>query len=266
MKSFLSLVIILSLTGSVAANNNSFLFHPEGANFYIYGYGQSTFIINQSKLTELNIDKQISQLVSSKRINSPSDDPAGFAVAEKMNSLLNQLRQESMNAEDMRNFHYYVETAIAEDQELLKRIRLLTVQASNGILNNEDRDYIQNEIKQFLSQINLNAKFLQFNSISVIPDLTTGNLGLDGIDVIHNAENSMGIIDDVLIKLTKKRIIQGVDSNILTFRIEGKKYQYLNLQRTESLISDLDMSEGISNLIKNSVLLKTQNGLILKSR
>ena len=201
-----------------------------------------------------------------KRINTASDDPAGFAVAEKMNALLKQLKQESMNAEDMRNMHNFIESAIAEDQELLQRIRLLIVQASNGILNSEDRENIQTEIDQFLNTDKYERKFLQFNSKSIIPDLTTENLGLDGVDVVHNVQNSIKFVDDALTKLTKKRVIQGVQSNILTFQIEGKSYQYLNLQRTESNISDLDMAEGITELIKNSVLLKTQNGLLIRSK
>jgi flagellin len=257
-------IIITSL--NTAGKDNSFLFKPDNANFFVYGYGRNSFIINQSKLAGLKLDSQISQLSSGKRINSASDDPAGLAVAEKMKSLLDQLKQESMNSEDMRNFHNFIESAIAQDQEILQRIRLLTVQASNGILNNEDRGYIQAEIDQFLSQINFNAKFLQFNKIGIIPELTAQNLGLDKVDVIRNLQNSIGIVDEALKKLIRKRVLQGVKSNILTFQIEGKNYQYLNLQRTESLIRDLDMAEGITNLIKNSVLLKSQYGLVIRSK
>ena len=151
----------------------------------VYGRGDASFIISQSKITELKLDKNLSQLASAKRINNASDDPAGFAVAEKMESLLKQLRQESMNAEDMRNFHVYAESAIAQDQELLQRIRLLIVRASSGILAAEDRGYIQTEISELLNQVNMNAKFSQFNTINVIPELTAKNLGLDGVDVVQ---------------------------------------------------------------------------------
>jgi len=268
MKSILLAIVPLLFIYIVnaSAKGNSFLFQPEGSNFYVYGYGENNFIVNQSKLIEMKLDSQMSQLSSGKRINNASDDPAGFAVAEKMNSLLKQLRQESMNDEDMRNFHNFIESAIGQDQELLQRIRLLVVQASNGILNSEDRGYIQSEIDQLLKQINLNAKFLQFNNIGIIAGLTTKNLGLDGIDVVRNIQRSIGLVDDSLSMLTKKRILQGVKTNVLTFRIEGKSYQYINLQRSESNISDLDMAEGITNLIKNSVMLKTQNGLIIRSK
>ena len=258
--------VIIITTMNLTAKDNTFLFQPDGANFYVYGQGRNSFIINQSKITSMKIDSLISGLSSGKRINTASDDPAGFAVAEKMKGLLNQLRQETMNDEDMRNLYGFIESSIAEDQEMLQRIRTLLVQASSGILNKEDRGYIQTEISQFLDQINLNAKFLQFNNMSVITELTTQNLGLDKVDVVHNLQNSFQIVDDALTKLTVKRVLQGVKSNVLTFRIEGKSYQYLNLQKTESGISDLDMTEAITDLIKDSVQLKTRYGLILRSK
>ncbi|PKL17937.1 MAG: hypothetical protein CVV49_08565 [Spirochaetae bacterium HGW-Spirochaetae-5] len=258
--------ILLASAAALSGEEKSFLFQPSGSNFYVYGYGNNSFILSRSKLTELKLDSQLSHLSSGKRIDSASDDPAGFAIAEKMNSLLNQLRQESINAEDMRNFNNYVESAVAENQELLNRVRLLIVQAASGILNAEDREYIQFEIDQMMKQINLNAKFLQFNNMSIIPELTTYNLGLDDVDVVRNLYNSMELVDNALAQLTKKRILHGIKSNILTFQIEGKSYQFLNLQRTESQISDLNMAEGITGLIKNSVQLKVQNGLIIRSK
>ena len=260
------ILISLIISSDLSAENNSFLFKPDGADFYIYGYRNNSFIINRSKFTGFNLDKQLTQLSSGKRINTASDDPAGFAIAEKMNALLIQLKQESINAEDMRNMHNFIESAVAQDQELLQRIRLLIVRASNGILNSEDLENIQAEINQFLNQVNMNAKFLQFNSKIIIPELTTANLGIDNIDVIHKINEAIKSIDDALIKLTMKRVLQGVKSNILTFQIEGKAYQYLNLQRSESNISDLDIAEGITELFKNSVKLKTQNGLLLRSK
>lgn len=256
----------LLITIDALAENTKYIFKPEGSNFYIYGYGNKNFIITQNRLNNLKLDRKIMQLSSGKRIIMTSDDPAGSAVSEKMNSILLQLKQESMNSEDMKNMTDFIESSVAQDQELLQRIRLLIIQASNGILNAEDREEIQVEINQLLNQINMNAKFIQFNANAVIPDLTAEMLGLDAIDVVRSVQESMKYIDEALTRLAKKRIIQGVKSNILTFQIEGKAYQYMNFQKVESGISDLDMSEGISELIKDSVQIKTNNGLLFKSK
>jgi len=58
----------------------------------------------------------------------------------------------------------------------------------------------------------------------------------------------------------------GAKSNMLTFRIKGKYYYYVNMMAAQSRIMDQNMAEGITELIKNNVLLKTQYGIILKAK
>lgn len=248
------------------AESGSFLFRPDEANFYVYGSGADTFIIHQDRLNSMQLDREIARLSSAKRINVAPDDPSGLAVAEKMDSLLRQMSRESMNDADMRNFHTYVESVTAQDQEIVNRIRELLVRSSGGILTDEDRGYNQAEIDELLKQIDMNARFSQFNTVRVIPELTSSALGLDAIDAVHNPDGSLEVADKALTELTVKRVMQGVKMNILTFRIEGRSYRYLNLQGAESRIRDADMTEGISDLIRSSVLLKSRYGLILNGR
>ncbi len=259
-------VIAVLIYASVYGQGNSFLFRPDKSNFFVYGRGSDTFLIQQEKLTSLQLDRVLTQLSSGKRINSAADDPSGLAVAEKMEALLEGMSRESANDEDMRNLHNFVESVVAQDQELVKRIRELLLRSSNGIMTAEDRGYNQAEIDELIKQIDMNARFSQFNKVNVVPELTSVNLGLDAVDAVRNPDGSIDIVDKVLDKLTVKRVIQGVKSNVLTFRIEGRNFQYVNLLRSESRIMDEDMAEGISELIKNSVLLKSKYGLILKGR
>lgn len=250
----------------VAAAENNFLFIPDGASFCIYGRGSDHFIIMQNRFTELQIDRLISQLASGKRINNASDDPSGLAVSGKMSALINQMKRESVNDEDLKNFYSYTESVIGQDQEIIKKIRGLIVRASDGILAPDDREIIQVEIDELIRQIDMNAKFSQLNTVSVVPQLTSRNLGIDAVDVVRDPEGAIGIADTVLSGLTKKRVLQGVKSNILTFRIEGKSINVLNLQRSESSIRDLDMAEGAADLVKNCVLLKSGNSLIARPK
>lgn len=262
---FVSLYIIL-VQSSVSAAGSSYLFAPEGANFYVYGRGTDTFIINQSRIAQLQIDKNIAQLSSGLRINNASDDPSGLAVAEKMNSLIQQMKQESVNDEDMKNLYNYTESVIGQDSEAVKRIRELAVSAANGILTDDDREMTQTEIDELIKQVDMNAAFSQFNKVLLVPSLTSANLGLNAINVVHDPEGATEIADTVLSKLTKQRVLQGVKSNILTFRIEGKSYNFINLQQSESSIRDLDMAEGVTELMKNCVLLKSRYGIIARPK
>jgi flagellin len=249
-----------------AAAEINFLFIPDGANFCVYGSGPDHFIITQNRFAELRIDRLISQLSSGKRINNASDDPSGLAVSEKMSALINQMKRESVNDEDLKNLYSYAESVAGLDQEIVKKIRGLIVRASDGILSSDDREIIQVEIDELIRQIDMNAEFSKFNAVSVIPQLTSRNLGIDAVDVVRDPEGAIGIADAVLSGLNKKRVLQGVKSNILTFRIEGKSINVLNLQRSESSIRDLEMAEGAVDLVKNCVLLKSGNNLIARPK
>lgn len=257
--------VFLFLTQAEAADK-TFVFIPYGADFIVFGKNGDSLVINQARITELKLRGHLARLASLKRINIASDDPAAFAVAEKMEAMLKQIRQGSMNDEDMRDLHYFVESVITEDRELLKKIRLLLVQSSGGILSEDDREIIQTEISQLLSRVNMNAKFAQFNTQNVIPELTTTNLDLDRIDAVHNVQGSIAIVDETLKILTVKSVLQGIKSNILTFRIEGKNYHFFNLQKAQSSITGIDISDGISELIRDSILFKTQNGILLRQK
>ncbi len=265
MKRLLYIFLLILCTDSLThAAEKSYVFIPDGADFFMYSRGASTFIINRARLGEGEFNAVMNRLSSGKRINSAADDPAGLAVAEKMDSMLAQIMRDSMNDADMRNLHNFIESSIASDQDIIRRIRQLALQASGGILGPEDRELIQAEVNQLLAQVNMNARFSQFNKVPVIPDLTTEKLGLDKINVVRDPGGAIGLCDEALKILTVKRVMQGVKANVLTFRIEGKSYYYLNLQAAESRISDIDMAEGISDLARQKVLIKTRYGILVK--
>lgn len=260
------LLFLLYPFTNIKAGDNTYIYMPEGADFFVYGRGNSTFIINRSRMGVNEFNRTLNSLSSGKRINTSADDPAGLAVAEKMDSMLEQIMRDSMNDADMRNLHDFIESSISSDQEIVKRIRELALRASGGILGSDDRELIQSEVDQLLSQVNMNARFSRFNRVPVIPELTAEGLGIDRINVVRDPGGAIGLCDDALRVLTMKRVMQGVKANILTLRIAGKSYYYLNLQSAQSGISDLDMSEGISELIKQSVLLKTKYGVLAAGR
>lgn len=251
------------LQGVDAADNN-YVFIPDGADFFVYGRGASTFIVNRARIGDREFSTLLNRLSSGKRINSAADDPAGLAVAEKMDSMLEQVMRDSMNDEDMRNLHFFIESSIASDQEIIKRIRELAVQASGGILGPDDRELIQSEVDQLLAQVNMNARFSQFNKMPVISELTTEKLGIDKINVIRDPGEAIGLADNALGMLTVKRVLQGVKANILALRIKGKSYYYVNLQSSAGMITDYDMAEGISELEVKGVLIKTRYGLLVR--
>ena len=97
MKEFIiTFLSVLFIATNLSAQSTS-LYIPGGGNFMIYNRGAQNFIIMNNKFTRSAYNSAMKKLSSGKRINSAADDPSGLAVSEKLDALMKQLSQESMN-------------------------------------------------------------------------------------------------------------------------------------------------------------------------
>ena len=107
--------------------------------------------------------KTTEKLSSGYRINRAADDAAGLAISEKMRKQIRGLDQASANAEDGISCVQTAEGALAEVQDMLQRMNELAVQAANGTNSKTDRQYIQDEIDQLISEVDRVAETTKFN-------------------------------------------------------------------------------------------------------
>jgi flagellin len=120
------------------------------------------------KFNNLASDKDMEKLSSGLRINRAGDDASGLAVSEKMRSQIRGLRMAEQNAQNGISFIQTAEGYLQESQDILQRLRELSVQASNGIYSNEDRMQIQVEVSQLVSEVNRIASHAQFNGMNML--------------------------------------------------------------------------------------------------
>jgi len=116
----------------------------------------------------LGADKNMEKLSSGMRINKAGDDASGLAVSEKMRSQIRGLNQASKNAANGISFIQTTEGFLQSTQDILQRIRELSVQASNGIYTAEDRMQIQVEVSQLVDEIDRIASHAQFNGMNLL--------------------------------------------------------------------------------------------------
>ncbi|MDR1893544.1 MAG: flagellin [Spirochaetales bacterium] len=119
-------------------------------------------------VNNLNMTKRMEKLSSGLRINRAGDDASGLAVSEKMRSQIRGLHQASRNASDGISFIQATEGYLQETQDILHRMRELSVQSSNGIYTAEDRMQIQVEISALVDEINRIASHAQFNGMNML--------------------------------------------------------------------------------------------------
>ncbi|MEG1457932.1 MAG: flagellin [Acetivibrio sp.] len=112
--------------------------------------------------------KSTEKLSSGYRINRAADDAAGLAISEKMRGQIRGLNQASTNAEDGISLIQTGEGALQESQNILQRMRELSVQAANDTNTDDDRTQIQNEITQLTQEVDRIANTSEFNTKKLI--------------------------------------------------------------------------------------------------
>jgi len=147
------------------------------------------------------MDEAMTRLSSGLRINSAADDAAGSAIASKMESQVRSLGVAIRNANDAISLTQTAEGALSEVENILQRMRELSVQASNSTLNQSDREQIQLEMNQLASEIDAIASKTNFNGVSLLngtKDNVTMQIGTRDTDALeialqHTSVSALGI-------------------------------------------------------------------------
>jgi flagellin len=135
----------------------------------IINHNMSAIFANrQLALNGLALDKSMEKLSSGSRIARAGDDASGLAVSEKMRSQIRGLRQASTNAANGISFIQTTEGYLQESQDIVQRLRELSVQSSNGIYTDEDRMQIQVEVSALVNELDRIASHAQFNGMNML--------------------------------------------------------------------------------------------------
>lgn len=105
----------------------------------------------------------LQRLSSGLRINSAKDDAAGLAISTRFTSQIKGLNVAVRNAGDGIALAQTAEGALGSINENLQRIRELAVQSANATNSDVDRDALQSEVGQLLSEISRTAEETDFN-------------------------------------------------------------------------------------------------------
>jgi len=114
-------------------------------------------------ITQGSMSKSTEKLSSGYQINRAADNAAGLSISEKMRKQIRGLTQASTNAEDGISAVQTAEGALQEVTDMLQRMNELAVQAANGTNSETDRQYIQNEVDQLVTEIDRVAETTKFN-------------------------------------------------------------------------------------------------------
>jgi len=256
------------------------------------------------KFKSLDVDKDIAKLSSGERITRAGDDASGLAVSEKMRSQIRGLKQASRNIENAISFIQTTEGYLQEIQDILHRLRELSVQSANGIYTMEDRMQIQVEVSQLVDEVNRVASHAQFNGYNMltgafsnpanggtptasmwfhvganmdqrekayIGTMTSEALGLKvegravSLSTPDSANSTIGVVDEALTRVSRQRADLGAYQNRFEMSVKGVLVGAENIQAAESLIRDTDMAEQMVEFVKNSILVQSGTAMLAQA-
>ena len=126
----------------------------------------------QYGINNSNISRNMERLSSGFRVNRAADDAAGLAISEKMRAQIRGLNQASRNSQDAVSLVQTAEGGMQTIQDILQRMREITVQAGNETYNNAsdqiDLDALQAEFDQLIDEIDQIATTTEFNAMPLL--------------------------------------------------------------------------------------------------
>ena len=127
-------------------------------------YNVSAMLSNNALSTNDDLlSKSLERLSSGLKINHAKDNPAGLAMSKRMNAQIEGLSVANQNASDGVSIIEIADGAMTEISEMLQRINELSVKAANGIMTDDDRATVQDEVKQLKEEITRISDVTEFN-------------------------------------------------------------------------------------------------------
>ncbi|BDW11746.1 flagellin [Polynucleobacter sp. SHI8] len=106
----------------------------------------------QLNKTDNSLQASIQRLSSGLRINSAADDASGYAISNRMSSIISGLSTSVRNANDGISYSQTVTGALGSLSDNLQRMRELAIQSLNGDYSNADKGLLEQEYNQLLAE------------------------------------------------------------------------------------------------------------------
>ena len=138
-------------------------------------------------MSQASLNTSIQRLSSGLRINSAKDDAAGLAISERFTSQIRGLNQAARNANDGISLAQVAEGAMKAAGDILQRVRELAVQSANASNSPGDRQALQQEVTQLVSELDRISQTTEFNGARLLD----GTFGTQQFQVGANANQTI---------------------------------------------------------------------------
>ena len=251
-------------------------------------------IFSQTRLTRTSraLEKTFNRLSSGSRINTAADDAAGLAISTRLEHRIKGQAAAKQNAQEGISFIQTLERGVEQILDMLHRLRELGVRAANETLTDTDRDALDLEFQQLLTEVDRVGLSTSFNggpnlqgslemtfqvgfsntandrvSLTQTSGLSLAALQLSGQDVqsVGNAVAAIGDLSLALSHLNAYRSRLGATQNRLERSISNLEADIENATAANSRIRDVDFAEETSQLTRLQILSQSGTAVLTQA-
>ena len=232
---------------------------------------------------ERAMNRVVERISSGKKTIKARDDAAGIAIAGRMESQIRGLTTAIQHAKEGKSLATTTEGSLQEITDVLQKMRELAVHSASGTANNSDKDYLNLEMSNLVSQIesislnsSLNGNQLlrgeQFtfftdmdvsgsNITTISADMAVTTLGVPIATVNIGAGVNQSDLDDVVSAIdgaiksvSTKRADLGAVSNRFDHIIGNLQTVINNTVRSKGIMIDADYAIETTKLTRSNIL------------
>lgn len=247
---------------------------------------------NNLNQTDMAMTKAISQLSSGLQIQTAADNPAGYVVAEGLQSQSNGMNQAISNAQNGVSLIQTASGALNQIASILQTMNSLALASANGAtndtqsLNANDQEFqaLANQIDQIAQTTSFGTTQLldgsfsnqvlqvgAFNSSTNqltlnIGAATTGALGVNGQNVLtaSAAATAVGKVQAAINSVASIEANVGATQNQLTAIVANLTVGQQNLQSAYSGLVDVNFAQATTTYSTDQILM--QSGVAMLSQ
>lgn len=240
--------------------------------------------------TQRDTEHAMRDLASGTRFSSPGADAAGAAIAEQLHAQIQSSKAASANADNASSFVQIAEGSLNEQNNILIRLRELSVQAASDTYSDKERGFMNQEYQQLVSELDRIAKTTAFGSTHLLngqsktydfqvgtssgPDsvirydsntnTTASELGVAGesIEDKSDARSNLSDLDDAMNKIAMARASYGAIQSRLDSASNTIASQIENLTTAHSRMSDTDIAQAVSDVRRGQIMQQYQASVL----
>jgi len=221
------------------------------------------------------------RLSTGKKINSASEDPAGFALARSLEKRKRGLEVALQNVTNASSILNIAEGGYQNLMDILQTVKEKATQAADMSLNLQQRTALDDQVQALLNEMDSIVNDTTFNDINLIDGSFSGNfhtgekeddelfvsllnsdsssLGVDVIDLtsIATAKDAISISSDAIDQLSTFIQDVGEYKVRLTSKSSALDTQITNTESVRSTVEDADFAAEQMEMVKYQILQQT---------